>query len=301
MTKNLYTNTLAHLPEAKQKELTLIKEYIFERAKPVMIILFGSYSTGKWVEDHQIEDGTVYEYESDFDILIVTPDDKRYSDAVWYDVDSKIRRDPRIGRTTLISHTIDFFNEKVRDQYYFFLDIYREGVFLYDSQRFKLDGPQELTPVKRLEKAEDYFSYWLEKGERLYESFLFNLQKEYYNEAVFLLHQVTERYYAAFQLVFTDYKPKTHDLEALRNRAGKVNPALNEAFPQRTKEERRVFELLKKAYTDSRYDRTYVITPGELQYLSARVQVLRRLVKSLCQEEIQKLLQAVNGKVAALA
>ena len=36
-----------------------------------MVILFGSYATGKWVEDRYIEKGITYEYRSDFDLLVV--------------------------------------------------------------------------------------------------------------------------------------------------------------------------------------------------------------------------------------
>jgi hypothetical protein len=39
-----------------------------------MIILFGSYARGGWVEDVYGEDGVIYEYRSDFDILVVTED-----------------------------------------------------------------------------------------------------------------------------------------------------------------------------------------------------------------------------------
>jgi len=36
-----------------------------------MVILFGSYATGKWVEDRYIEKGITYEYRSDYDLLVV--------------------------------------------------------------------------------------------------------------------------------------------------------------------------------------------------------------------------------------
>ena len=59
-TKSILTNTLAHLPEDKQQELTLITALIREQLDPKtleMIILFGSYATGHWVEDTYVEDG----------------------------------------------------------------------------------------------------------------------------------------------------------------------------------------------------------------------------------------------------
>ena len=61
--------SLSHLPESKQHELEVIQEIIRAHVKAQMIILFGSYATGKWVEDRYVEDGITYEYQSDFDIL----------------------------------------------------------------------------------------------------------------------------------------------------------------------------------------------------------------------------------------
>ena len=43
--------SLTHLPQEKQEELALIKEIILSNAPVEMIILFGSYSTDRWVED----------------------------------------------------------------------------------------------------------------------------------------------------------------------------------------------------------------------------------------------------------
>ncbi|MEO6284269.1 MAG: hypothetical protein ABIN80_21745 [Dyadobacter sp.] len=41
---------------------------VLDKVPAEMIILFGSYAPGDWVEDYQKK----YEYVSDFDILIVT-------------------------------------------------------------------------------------------------------------------------------------------------------------------------------------------------------------------------------------
>ena len=59
-------NSLDHLPEA---ELSIIRKTILELGKPVMVILFGSYSRGDWVEDKYTENGTTYESKSDYDFF----------------------------------------------------------------------------------------------------------------------------------------------------------------------------------------------------------------------------------------
>ena len=87
----------------------------------------------------------------------------------------------------------------------------------------------------------------------------------------------------------TDYKPKTHDLGALRKRGIMISEALREVFPLGTKEEERLFTLLRKAYVDARYNQDYKITAEELQYLSRRVMVLQELIEQLCEAEIARL------------
>lgn len=43
--------TLDHLPEQKQQELQRAVEILREETQAEMIILFGSYARGDWVED----------------------------------------------------------------------------------------------------------------------------------------------------------------------------------------------------------------------------------------------------------
>ncbi len=73
---------------------------------------------------------------------------------------------------------------------------------------------------------------------------------------------------------------------------GSLKANLLELFQRkRTEEEQRVFELLRRAYTDARYDKNYFITPGELKYLQERVELLRTLVQQLGQAEIDMFAQ----------
>jgi predicted transcriptional regulator len=58
-------------------------------------------------------------------------------------------------------------------------------------------------------------------------------------------------------------------------------------FPRTTPEEERLFELLKKAYIDARYNPKYKITKKELEYLAERIKKLQRLTKAICKERIE--------------
>lgn len=75
----------------------------------------------------------------------------------------------------------------------------------------------------------------------------------------------------------------------MRKRAISINEAYREVFPVGTKKEKRLFELLRKAYVGARYDRDYKITLEELQYLAERAVMQRALTEELCKEDIAKL------------
>ncbi|XWN34951.1 MAG: HEPN domain-containing protein [Roseivirga sp.] len=293
--QNIYTNTLDHLPLAKQEELTRMVELIRSESEVEMLILFGSYATGKWVEDMYVEDGTTYEYKSDVDILAVTKAKKEYGDRALQRASDAIRKHPGLGIASIIHHSIHFLNEKISHQYYFYIDVYREGVLLYDSGHFKLSPPRPIRPKVRLKKAQEEFDYWFKKGEEFMIDSQNATKRESFEIAAFYLHQSTESYYIAFLLVFTDYRPKTHDLVDLGSRASKIDKAMQPVFPCRTQEEKDLFDLLRRAYVDARYRKDYTITSQELQYLSERVLLLRALTEQLCKEEMQRLKEAIGG------
>jgi predicted nucleotidyltransferase len=58
---------LDHMPEQKQQELQRVIEIAREEIDLEMLILFGSYARGDWVEDLDPET-LQYRYQSDFDL-----------------------------------------------------------------------------------------------------------------------------------------------------------------------------------------------------------------------------------------
>jgi HEPN domain-containing protein/predicted nucleotidyltransferase len=254
-----------------------------------MIILFGSYARGDWVEDRYKEDGTTYDYISDYDILVVLDSEaiaiKHESTKKWQ---SRIRRDlNREIPVNVIFHGIDYFNSEIEGSNYFFLDILKEGVLLYDSGKFKLAEPKPLNPQQRAAKAQLYFEKWFKNANGFYSQYQHAVKTEQWEIAAFELHQATERFYMCILLVYTNYKPKLHDLEKLNKQVCMVDERFKAIFPRSTPEEDRMFILLKKAYIDSRYKLDYTITREELTYLSLRVEKLRDLTASACKETIE--------------
>ena len=282
--------TLTHLPEDKQDELKTLTKIILEKVPAEMVILFGSHARGDWVEDFQEHT----EYVSDYDILIITKDRKSAKDGeIWWDLNKILNNSEEQTSVTIIHHSIGFLNDKIERNEYFFIDILKEGIMLFDSGKFKLSEPRNMNPEERQKKAKEQFEPWFDSANNFYENFEFNFQKgeikhSYYNNAAFELHQATERYYVTILLVFTDYKPKIHDIKELGSRVEKLHSAFGTVFPKNTPEEKRLFELLQKAYIDSRYNMNYKIEKEELEYLADRVKLLKDLTERICSERIAR-------------
>lgn len=281
--------SLAHLPKHKRDELKEIVSIIIENAEVEMIILFGSYARGNWVEDIYKEGHITYEYKSDYDILVIVKDYNLVRRiGTWHKIESIIRRSSTIRtRASLIVHDIKEVNKALTKGQYFFTDIKKEGVLLYDSKRFELAQAQKLSPEERKQTAEEDFKYWFKNARYFFDNFKSNLEKRRYNIAAFELHQATERFYMTTLLVFTHYKPKEHDIKILGSRVSNLDPRFLPVFPRTTSEEERLFELLQRGYIEARYNPKYKITKKELEYLSGRVRQLQRLTRAICKERIE--------------
>ncbi|MDD5599663.1 MAG: HEPN domain-containing protein [Victivallaceae bacterium] len=292
--------SLAHLPLNKKQELKRLKSIILEKAPQTQfIILFGSHARGNWVDDEYVEDHITYTYKSDFDILVITEDWKTTGDAsLWAQAEKEYYGALWRQRTPLeiISHDIEYVNTGLREGRYFFSDIKKEGILLYDSGKYKLERKRKIDPVRRLEIAKEDFEQWFESAETFYENYEHNISKEnkkkYLNNAAFELHQATERFYSALILTASGYRPKLHNIEKLGTTAAAYYPEFLKIFPRKSAEEERLFKLLKDAYIDARYKKDYSITKDELAYLAKRVEKLRNLVEKTCKAKIENLKKA---------
>ncbi len=291
--------SLSYLPQHKREEIREITSIIKANADVEMIILFGSYARNDWVEDIYTEGHITYEYKSDYDILVIM---QAHSQArkvgLWRHIETVVRRRRYIQtRLSLIVHDIDEVNQALAKRQYFFTDIKKEGVLLYDSKRFKLAKAQKQSPEERKQTAQEDFNYWFKSASEFLAGFEFYFNRRSYKIAAFLLHQATERFYVTALLVFTHYKPKQHDIEVLGKSVNNLDPRFLPVFPRTTPEEERLFDLLKKAYIDARYNPKYKVTKKELEYLAARVKKLQKLTKAICKERIESYV-AISGSAS---
>ena len=302
---------LDHLPAAKQRELERVKAIIFEefadsialatmswkkKGRIDKIILYGSYARGGWVDEPHTAKG----YRSDFDLLIIVSD-KRLTDKVdvWSKLDDRFARELLIDQTlktpvNFIVHTLQEVNDGLAHGRYFFMDVARDGIALYESDDKPLHTPKPKTPEQALAMAQEYFDEWFPSAGEFFDDFRSNTERGRYKKAAFELHQGVERLYHCVLLVCTFYSPHVHNLGFLRTQAERIDMRLVDAWPRELKADRSRFEKLKEAYVKARYSKHYRITEEEMRWLGERVEELGRAVHAVCSERIAALETAMT-------
>ena len=299
-----------HLPPTQQAELERVKQLLItefteaisratapwkKNGKILKIILFGSYSREDWVDE------PANGYQSDFDLLIIVTHDNLTDIAnYWYVAEDKIQRDVAIARpVNIIVHTLDDVNQSLKRGEYFWVDIARDGIVLYDLPGSTLAIPMPLTPADAYEMAAGYYmeqsrslGQWIDLVE--YSIGRITSDQTWSKKAAFNLHQATETAYAFFLLVRTLYFPRSHNIKFLRSLAEDKEPRLIAAWPREARIDRRRFELVKRAYVEARYSASYEISTEDLTAIASSVKGLRDIVEEVSRERLGELRRAAG-------
>jgi len=98
--------------------------------------------------------------------------------------------------------------------------------------------------------------------------------------SAFMLHQAAEQCLCTMVRAGLHFRPNTHNIDRLLRYAALAYPALDEIFPRHAEGERRLLQLLQKAYVDTRYG-DYHIPDRDLAILAGRVGQLIHLLQSI--------------------
>lgn len=282
--------SISYLPKEKQQDLNyLIKAVLDKIPETQMIILFGSYARNEYVAyDERMEFGIKTTKISDYDILIVTHGiSDKLAGSRLDNIDDKYYTKPETQTPVqFINEDIKNLNKAIEEGRYFYTQIKEEGIMLYDSKEFQLARKRKLNYAEIKQQAEEYFN---EKYNRANE-FLIDASNSYnrnsFVQSSFYLHQACENYYYAICLVFTLKNNKQHNLSKLSSSVKSYSPDLANVFPLHPKEEKRLFDLIKAAYVEARYNPKFVVTKEDIDALIPKVELLRDITKRICEGKI---------------
>jgi hypothetical protein len=218
----------AHLTPVQRRELETAIRIIIEAVRPEKIILFGIFSVAADARSfaERLPPGI-----GAFDLLVVTGQGDRRSDYELQDIIENRCRD-HVAVTALV-HDIGYVNRRIAEGQYFFTQIRREAILLYDAGRTPLSKTVECDLAQVRQIAERDFERWRRQSRAFFRSAEFNVEAGEWKVVLFMLHQAAEQIYQAILLAFMGYKPTTHNLDKLRRYTNRFSVELACLFPEK--------------------------------------------------------------------
>ena len=286
--------SIAFLPKKNREDLKYLVELILDKI-PVceMIILYGSYARGTYVSyDEREEFGIPTSFKSDYDILVIN--------SAWsYDkIENKLASvrniyDRRGDHTfqlpvQFIHDSIKKVNEDLKYSRYFYTELKRDGIMLYNRGKNKLARRKPLKFGEIKKQGEEYFGEKYAKARLFMEQAVFMYDKEEYVMSSFNLHQACENLFNAIMLTFTLKNDKEHNLEELFKASRGYAPELIRVFPVGDEEEERLFKILVCSYIEARYNPEFKVSREDVEDLMVKVEKFEEVTKQVCERRIKE-------------
>lgn len=298
-------SSIDHLPPPKQRELTRTVEVLLEefddalkgatadfkkRGRILKIILFGSYARGGWVDEPHTRKG----YRSDFDLLIVV-NNRKLTDfaSYWQAAADRLMREIDTP-VSFIVHSRREVNTALHEGQYFFVDIRRDGIVLYELDDEPLTIPKPLNAKEEYKLAIGHSVRFQRARNNL---LLANTAQaaNMLNDSAFLLHQSIEHAYAGLLLTLTNYSPPSHNIKFLRSLAEDQAHELAEVWPRDQQRFVAWFNIINEAYVKARYSPHFEVTREAVIWLSDRAGDLIDSTERICRSRLEKLRNEANA------
>jgi HEPN domain-containing protein len=160
--------------------------------------------------------------------------------------------------------------------------VLQQAEILYDRPGLQLPPLNRRPAAEELAEAHSQYENLSARAESFRTAADLLLLRRDYKMALFMLHQATEFSLHAVLKSRTGFHYPTHNLDKLLRLCLLVSAEITTVFERHTRMGAAAFELLQRAYIDSRYKDSMSVTAADIRYISGRVQLLRQLSEQLC-------------------
>jgi HEPN domain-containing protein len=266
------------------KELHNFLSKLVEKYQPEKIISFGSLqdttiSSGCFMESSKVDTAHYF-------LLMVTSTDNRIASDVQDFATTHFSK----GTITILVHGRSAVETAIRSSKLFFVTTYREGTVLYKADGLLLDDIEipDTDPVTDLAEAEQIFRQRHLMALGFIKAANECLKNEYYNNAVFTLHQAVEQACIGMIWVYMGYRVDLHNLGRLLDLCKSFSPKPAAVFHRKTDRDKKLFDILRSSYSDTRYSSDFAVNAEDANTLFKRSHSLVMMSETLCQKKISQ-------------
>lgn len=175
---------------------------------------------------------------------------------------------------TVISFSAMQFSKWLLEGHSFAAAVYEKAFLLYEKDEVPLPFPATVNEDAIKNEAEQLYNQTKTRvQEFLAGAELYTIRVQY-KMAAFMLHQAAEQALRTMLIIHTGLRINTHSLDRLIRYCTMFCFELPDVFPRGNEKEKRIFELLQKAYINARYNEDYSIKFKELSILTIQAKKL---------------------------
>lgn len=180
---------------------------------------------------------------------------------------------------TAIVLDMDQFMEWHASGHFFANSVFEKGWILWQKDPAPLPLPQSIEDSEAKKENETIYSTAMNRiSEFMAGAELYTIRKQY-KMAAFMLHQSAEQILITMLIMKTGYRPNTHNIDKLTRYCSMFCPLLHHIFSNK-ESDKKLLQLLQKAYIDARYKNDYAITFHELTCLHVKIKKLLEILRS---------------------
>jgi len=172
------------------------------------------------------------------------------------------------------------YNEWLTEVHPFTIRVSKSAECLHDAgnvkHRLPANAGEKQQPVQL---NEAYFNAGLNKvKEFLAGADLYRI-REQNKMAAFMLHQAAEQALHTLFRISTGLYVNTHSIDKLMRYCSMVSHKIADVFPRNNEKNEHIFQLVQKAYIDSRYKESFSISIDNLLVITERIRAIESIVK----------------------
>ncbi len=171
----------------------------------------------------------------------------------------------------------------------FICSVFRYGALLYSRKEVLPERMGFICYETLLQKTREGWKRWFNNSCQFMDCAAYCLMECNFAMAVFMVHQTVEQACKAMLKVMLHMRPSTHNLAWMLKLCSSIAPEIISIFPRDNPEEKRLFNLLKHSYTDSRYVAGFEVKEIEAWTLYYRASSLLKIAGELSNRRIAEL------------
>jgi len=257
---------------------------LVDKFQPLQVFCFAktnlvSETTGCFKDQQQ-------NYHCNYCLLLVTDTNTR----IDHEVQDYVNFHYQHGEISILCHGRESILEAIKANNRFFMTVYTTGQLLYSHDGMShFDFTGKFIPTQSAVKAQKHFDQRMPLAEGFLRGAGECLDKQDYKVSIFLLHQVVEQCCILILRVHLSYRSEIHNLIRMLRLCTSFSEKPLQTFISGSTEDERLFNLLMKSYSGSRYGNGFSVTAQDAQSLYQRVSTFVTLVKEMCGAKIEEL------------